>query len=212
MSPKLQRGLALVGFVGLAVFLDPSSSTAQQPKLDIKLFAGASATTYVALLESGRERDTFAGWQVGFGPRYRKRRWFVEVLFSFNRWALRFNDEETGIRLKGRVNSFELPINAGFIPYKNAYFKLFLYAGLVNHFNTRLLVKASAEDGSSVNLRLRPKEVDFAIYQALARFGINFDLAMFNFDFNYSISMNSASQTSERTSYHQLQLNIAYLF
>lgn len=212
MSSRLHRRLAVLGIVGLAVLFEPSTSTAQQPKLDIKLFAGASATTYVALLESGRERDTFVGWQVGFGPRYRKRRWFVEVLFSFNRWALRFNDEETGIRLKGRVNSFELPINAGFIPYKNAYFKLFLYAGLVNHFNTRIIVTASSEDGTSVNLRLRPKEVEFAIYQALARFGINFDLAMFNFDFNYSISMNSAGRTSERTSYHQLQLNVAYLF
>lgn len=212
MSCRSQRRLAVLGIVGLAVLFEPSTSTAQQPKLDIKLFAGASATTYVALLESGRERDTFVGWQVGFGPRYRKRRWFVEVLFSFNRWALRFNDEETGIRLKGRVNSFELPINAGFIPYKNAYFKLFLYAGLVNHFNTRIIVTASSEDGTSVNLRLRPKEVEFAIYQALARFGINFDLAMFNFDFNYSISMNSAGRTSERTSYHQLQLNVAYLF
>jgi hypothetical protein len=212
MSSRPQRGLAVLGIVGLAVLFVPSTSTAQQPKLDIKLFAGASSTTYVALLESGRERDTFIGWQVGFGPRYRKRRWFVEALFSFNRWALRFNDQETGIRLKGRVNSFELPINAGFIPYKNPYFKLFLYAGLVNHFNTRIIVTASGEDGTSVNLRLRPKEVEFAIYQALARFGINFDLAMFNFDFNYSISMNSASQTSERTSYHQLQLNVAYLF
>ena len=53
---------------------------------------------------------------------------------------------------------------------------------------------------------------NLAIYQALARFGVNFDLAMFNFDFNYSISMNSAGTDSYRTSYHQLQLNAAYLF
>jgi len=32
------------------------------------------------------------------------------------------------------------------------------------------------------------------------------------FDFNYSISLNSATKTSYRTSYHQLQLNLAYLF
>ncbi|MGB5220658.1 MAG: hypothetical protein WBN60_06495, partial [Polyangiales bacterium] len=88
---------------------------------------------------------------------------------------------------------------------------LFLYAGYVNHFNTRLNVNASIED-ESVNLKLRPKEVNLAIYQALARFGVNFDLAMFNFDFNYSISMNSAGTDSYRTSYHQLQLNAAYLF
>lgn len=211
MSARLQIGALILGVLGAGLLAEPARAAAQQPKLDIKLFAGASSTTYVSLLETGRERDTFIGWQMGFGPRYRKRKWFVEVLFSFNRWALRLRDQESGIFLKGRVNSFELPINGGFIPYKNAYFKLFLYAGYVNHFNTRLNVTASIED-ESVNLKLRPKEVNLAIYQALARFGINFDLAMFNFDFNYSISMNSAGTDSYRTSYHQLQLNAAYLF
>jgi len=211
MSAKLQIGALILGVLGAAWFADPTAVSAKQPKLDIKLFAGASSTTYVSLLETGRERDTFIGWQMGFGPRYRKRKWFVEVLFSFNRWALRLLDEETSIYIKGRVNSFELPFNAGFIPYKNAYFKLFLYAGYVNHFNTRLIADASLE-GESVHLKVRPKEVNLAIYQALARFGVNFDLAMFNFDFNYSISMNSAGTDSYRTSYHQLQLNAAYLF
>lgn len=185
----------------------PSSSTAQQPKMDVKLFVGASATTFVSLLESGRERETFAGWQIGFGPRIRKRKWFAEVLFSFNRWAFSFADPDIG-GFEGQVNSFELPINAGYVPYRNPFFKLYLYGGLVNHFNTKII--ATVVGGPTV--KLRPKEVDFAIYQALARFGVNVDLAMFNFDFNYSISLNSASHTSYRTSYHQLQLNLAYLF
>ena len=105
------------------------------------------------------------------------------------------------------MNSFELPFNMGYIPYKNAYFKLFLYAGYVNHFNTKIIVEVPG-----AKLKIKPKEVDLAIYQAIARFGVNFDLAMFNLDFNYSISMNSATQTSFRTGYHQLQLNLAYLF
>jgi hypothetical protein len=188
----------------------PASLEAQQPKLDIKLFAGASGTTYVSLLETGRERDTFAGWQIGFGPRLTKRRWFVEALFSFNRWALRLNDE--GFNIRGRVNSFELPFIGGFVPYKNSYFKLFLYAGYVNHFNTRLIATVSVDGQSVAELKLRPKEVDLAIYQAIARFGVNFDLAVLNFDFNYSISLNSATSTSYRTGYHQLQVNLAYLF
>lgn len=33
-------------------------------------------------------------------------------------------------------------------------------------------------------------------------FGVNFDLAMFNFDLNYSISLDSATTTSYRTGYH----------
>jgi len=203
--------LVLVSVIALAA---PSKGAAQQPKMDIKLFAGGSGTTYVSMLETGRERETFAGWQVGFGARVHRRKWFLEVLFSFNRWAFAGSSQvdDIAIRLRGRVNSFELPFHGGFIPYQNAYFKLFLYAGYVNHFNTKILATLEESGFPDVSLKLRPKEIDLAIYQALARFGINFDLAMFNFDFNYSISMNSATSTSYRTGYHQLQFNVAYLF
>jgi len=215
-TPLLMTGAFLVAMLVLGL---PASSSAQQPKMDIKLFVGFSGTTFVSMLEEGRLRETFAGWQIGFGPRLRKRTWFVEVLFSFNRWAFSLLDAD-GVKYAGQVNSFELPLNAGFIPYKNAFFKLYLYGGLVNHFNTKLIATVDLPESlcdpdfgpCSAEVKLRPKEVDFAIYQALARFGINFDLAMFNFDFNYSISMNGATTTSYRTGYHQIQLNLAYLF
>jgi len=199
--------IALLLLVPIVIFLTPSTSAAQQPKMDIKLFVGGSATTFVSMLESGRERETFAGWQIGFGPRVRRRHAFIEILFSFNRWAFAFSDPVVGA-FTGRVNSFELPFNMGYIPYKNPFFKLFLYAGYVNHFNTKII--AEIEGGPTV--KLRPKEANFAIYQAIARFGVNVDLAMFNLDFNYSISLNSATKTSYRTGYHQLQFNVAYLF
>jgi hypothetical protein len=199
--------ISLFVLAPIMFFAAPSNSAAQQPKMDIKVFVGGSATTFVSMLETGRERDTFAGWQIGFGPRIRRRKAFIEVLFSFNRWAFALSDPSIG-PFSGQVNSFELPFNMGYIPYKNSYFKLFLYAGYVNHFNTKIIVKVPG----APTLKLRPKEVDFAIYQAIARFGVNFDLAMFNLDFNYSISLNSATKTSFRTGYHQLQLNLAYLF
>ena len=206
MMMKALMPLLFACLVGAAVLAAPSTSSAQQPKMDVKLFFGFSGTTFVSMLETGRERDTFAGWQIGFGPRLRKRKWFIEALFSFNRWAFAFDDPTFG-SFNGRVNSFELPLIAGFIPYKNPYFKVFLYGGYVNHFNTKILVEVQGQ-----SLKLRPKEIDFAIYQAIARFGANVDLAMFNLDFNYSISMNSATTTSFRTGYHQIQLNLAYLF
>jgi hypothetical protein len=199
--------ISLCVLVPIMLLAAPSSVAAQQPKMDIKVFVGGSATTFVSMLETGRERDTFAGWQIGFGPRIRRKKAFVEILFSFNRWAFALSDPDIG-PFSGQVNSFELPFNMGYIPYKNSYFKLFLYAGYVNHFNTKIIVEVPG----GPTLKLRPKEVDFAIYQAIARFGVNFDLAMFNLDFNYSISMNSATKTSFRTGYHQLQLNLAYLF
>jgi hypothetical protein len=199
--------ISLFVLAPIMFFAAPSNSAAQQPKMDIKVFVGGSATTFVSMLETGRERDTFAGWQIGFGPRIRRRKAFIEVLFSFNRWAFALSDPAIG-PFSGQVNSFELPFNMGYIPYKNSYFKLFLYAGYVNHFNTKIIVKVPG----APTLKLRPKEVDFAVYQAIARFGVNFDLAMFNLDFNYSISLNSATKTSFRTGYHQLQLSLAYLF
>ena len=199
--------ISLLVLAPLALLAMPSSSSAQQPKMDIKLFGGASGTTFVSMLETGRVRDTFSGWQVGFGPRVRRRQAFLEILFSFNRWSFSLSDPDLGA-FSGQVNSFELPFNMGFIPYKNSYFKLFLYGGYVNHFNTKII----AEVPNVGTFKFRPKDVDFAIYQAIIRFGVNFDLAMFNVDFNYSISLNSATKTSYRTGYHQLQLNLAYLF
>jgi hypothetical protein len=198
-------------FVPAVVLAAPSSSAAQQPKLDIKVFAGGSFTTYVEMLPTGRVRETYPGWQAGFGPRIRKRKWFVETLLSFNRWQYS-GSVDTTLKLTARVNSFQLPFNAGYIPYQNAYFRLFLYGGYVNHFNTKVLASVESPGEPTVSDKLKPKEVDLAVYQALARFGVNIDLAMFNLDFNYSISMNSASSTSYRTGFHQLQLNISYLF
>ena len=138
---------------------------------------------------------------------------FVEARCSsklsspYNRWIYEGASPTLG-GVKTQVNSFELPLLAGYIPYQNPYFKFFLYGGYVNHFNTKIIVDI---DGGPT-FKVRPKEDNIAIYQAIARFGASVDLAMFNLDFNYSISLNSATTTSFRTSYHQLQLNLAYLF
>jgi hypothetical protein len=88
---KKPSSIALLLLVPIVIFVTPSTSAAQQPKMDIKLFVGGSATTFVSMLESGRERETFAGWQIGFGPRVRRRHAFIEILFSFNRWAFAFS-------------------------------------------------------------------------------------------------------------------------
>ncbi|MGB8331853.1 MAG: hypothetical protein WCE62_17130 [Polyangiales bacterium] len=89
---------------------------------------------------------------------------------------------------------------------------MFLYAGDVNHFNTKVIASYDTIDGQSGMLEIKPKEANLAIYQAVERFGVGFDLATFTVDFNYSISMNSAGTESYRVGYHQLQLNLAYRF
>ena len=130
----------------------PPASAAQQLKLDIKVFLGVGGTAYVAMLESGRERDLFGSYQIGFGPRLRRGKAFIEALFSFNRWIYEGASPTLG-GVKTQVNSFELPLLAGYIPYQNPYFKFFLYGGYVNHFNTKIIVQREGQP----SLRLKPK-------------------------------------------------------
>jgi hypothetical protein len=191
--------VALFAVIPLLYFAAPPTAKAQQPKLDVKAYVGLGTTTYVSMLEAGRQQDLFPGWQIGFGPRIRRNKAFIEVLFSFNRWIYEGVNPELG-GVKTQVNSFELPFHVGYIPYKNSYFKVFLYAGYVNHFNTKIIVQREGQP----SLKLRPKADQLAIYQAIARFGVNFDLAMFNFDLNYSISLNSATTCTclDQIAYH----------
>lgn len=173
--------------------LSPASrGEAQQPKLDIKALAGFSLNIYDTLGDPPTN-EKFAGWLGGFGARISKRKAFVEALFTFNRF----------ISNSIILNSFQLPISLGYIPFKIAEFGVYLYGGYVNHFNVAL--KRGKE-------RVRIKYSDFVVYQALVRFGVSFDLYMFNFDFNYSIGLNDALKTPYRTRYQLLQFTVAYVF
>ncbi|MBW2191661.1 MAG: hypothetical protein JRG93_19145, partial [Deltaproteobacteria bacterium] len=84
-------------------------------KLDIKAFIGIGGTTYVSMLETGRERDLFGSYEIGFGARLRRGKAFIEALFSFNRWIYEGTNPTLG-GVKTQVNSFELPFLAGYIP------------------------------------------------------------------------------------------------
>jgi hypothetical protein len=187
--------------IALSALAPASRVEAQQPKLDIKALAGFSVNMYDTLTtpESLPEpdlalRERYPGWLGGFGARISKRNAFAEALFTFNRFIS--NDNKI-------LNSFQLPINLGYIPFKIAEFGIYLYGGYVNHFNVAL------KEGKE---RKRIKGSGFVVYQALARFGVSFDLYMFNFDFNYSIGLNSATKTPWRTRYQLLQFTVAYVF
>ena len=75
------------------------STAAAQLKLDIKVF-------------------------LGVGPRLHWGKASFEVLFSFNRWLYEGVNPSLG-GTETQVNSFELPLPAGYIPYENPYFKWF---------------------------------------------------------------------------------------
>jgi hypothetical protein len=60
--------LSLFALLPVLHLTAPPTSAAQQPKLDIKVFFGFGGTTYVAMLETGRQRELFGSYQIGFGP------------------------------------------------------------------------------------------------------------------------------------------------
>jgi hypothetical protein len=194
-----------------------SRARAQQPKLDLMFHAGGGLVTFVPREEGNRKPVPHAHFQVAFGARYRHRQLMLATALDFRFWEffkftrefveeLELDPELVGAKLIGY--SFELPMLVGYIPYKNPYFKLFLYGGLVNQFNLRF--RLSRRDDR--NLKLGPKELEFPIYQALCRFGVSFDVTMFNFDVNYNVGLNSATQTDTRTNVHVFSGSLGMLF
>ena len=67
-------------------------------------------------------------------------------------------------------------------------------------------------DGSRKGLKFKPREADFVIYQIGLRLGWQFDLGPVNFDFNYTLGLNSFTKTDYRTSTHVTQFNLGWLF
>jgi hypothetical protein len=182
-------------------WLMPASASAV-PKLDIKVFLGVGSTTLVprvpefelpsGMVVGGRVAETHGSWQGGLSARVRfPNKAFTEIAMVFSRFAFAIpessleicrlqnpNNPETCAGLEdivgktGRMNSFDIPITAGYVPYRNPYFGLFLYGGLVNKFNIRGFVET---DGSRKGLKFKPREADFVIYQIGLRLGWQFD-------------------------------------
>jgi hypothetical protein len=216
MPRKSSPPVCLVLGLALAA-LAASTASAQQPKLDLMFHAGGGLVTFVPREEGNRKPVAHAHFQVAFGARYRHRQLMVATAFGFRFWnafvftrefveELEIDPELIDAKLIGY--SFELPMLLGYIPYKNPYFKLFLYGGLVNQFNLRFRI--SRRDHR--NAKLSPMDLEFPIYQALCRLGVSFDVTLFNFDVNYSVGLNSATQTDTRTNVHIFSGSLGMLF
>ena len=229
--------IALFALCG-SMWLIPASASAV-PKLDIKVFFGVGSTTLVPrvpefTLESGtvvggRVGETNFGWQGGLSARVRfTNKVFTEIAMVFSRFGFTIPESELEICLlqneanpeacdglaelvgkSGQMNSFDIPITAGYVPYRNPYFGLFLYGGLVNKFNIRGFVETN---GRRNRIKFSPRDADYVIYQVGLRLGVQFDLGPVNFDFNYTLGLNSFTKTDYRTSSHVTQLNLGWLF
>lgn len=223
----------LVASVIAACSIVPAEAGAV-PKLDIKVLFGVGTTTFVPRLPEiqqpdgtvtgGRERESFFSWQAGLSARVTSRKVFGEIGLVFSRFRFEVTEaiaeaaEQEGrpfqidlVGQKAQMNSLDIPITAGYVPYANPLFKIFLYGGWVNKFNLRGFVDLPA--GGSV--KFRPKQIPgfpLVIYQAGMRLGAQIDIGPVNVDFNYTIGLNSISKTDFRTNSHVTQLNLGWLF
>jgi hypothetical protein len=175
----------------------------------------------------GRHPRTYPNWGLQLGARVTAGKIFGEMAIGFSRFYFEVTQALADIAKaegsnadavqalvgqRARMNSLEIPLTAGYVPYANPYFKLFLYGGWVSTFNLRGFVDI---DDNRKALKFRPKEIPgfpLAIYVAGARFGTQFDLGPFNFDFNYTISMNSFTKTEFRTNAHIFRFYLGWLF
>ncbi|MEZ4287620.1 MAG: hypothetical protein R3A47_05650 [Polyangiales bacterium] len=221
-----ERFVLLIAAVVFAIGVFPNVARAV-PKLHVKMFAGAGSSTFVTRGETlGRARDTRFSWGGGVNLRVREYALFLETGLNFRRIGFVVTDEVADFSAQfggvipadvvgrnAKMNSLELPILGGWVPVQKPFWKTYLYAGLVNTFNIRGVI----DNGKNFRNRIRfgPKKfpgVPIAIYQAGARMGVQFDLAMFNFDFSYTINLNSVTKTDYRTNVHDLRFNLGYLF
>lgn len=200
----------------MGILLTPLFALAQQPKMYIKVFGGLNTNTFVYKIEDV-DADVLLGWQVGGSFRVSHRRVFLEGAVAYNNYGFTFSAaEEDDLPLSGpitvRLHALDIPLTIGYIPVKSPVFKWFLYGGLVSRFSLRGRFAYTNEDGEQVKDSYKPSDLNLKTYNLGVRFGTQVDLAMFNFDFNYTIGVTNALKGDARTNYHGLQVNIGYLF
>ena len=195
----------------LIVMLSPLVGLAQQPKMHIKIFGGMNTANFVYRTEEANP-DVLVGWQVGGSFRVDKRKAFIETGLTFVDYGVSlsltdsadlFVDESIDIQIR----ALEIPIIVGYIPVKTPLFKWFLYGGLNNRFSMK-----GRYSIFGIKDTFRPSEIDLHFYNLGARFGTQVDIAMFNFDLNYTIGVTNGIKNKVRTNTHSFQLSVGLLF
>jgi len=189
----------------------PASAFSQVPKMYIKIFGGINSTVLAYRVEDV-ESDNLIGWQVGGSFRVDKRKAFLETGLTFIDYGLSASlTDSAELDFDGTINiqmrALDLPVLVGYIPVKTPVFKWFLYGGLINRFSLKGRYNVFGEEGT-----FKPKEAQLHFYNLGARFGTQFDVAMFNFDVNYTIGITNGFRDRTRTNTHTFQLCVGFLF
>ena len=105
----------------------------------------------------GRNPSNYFNWGMQLGARVTfDNKVFTELAAGFSRFYFTYGPQIRTFALwqgddpdivnglfgqKVRMNQMEIPLTAGYRPYANPYFKIFVYGGLVNTFNIRGFVE-----------------------------------------------------------------------
>ncbi|MBW2509691.1 MAG: hypothetical protein JRE81_13755 [Deltaproteobacteria bacterium] len=209
--------------VKIAVGIGSTTLVSRVPSID--LYSGGPDDPVFEGTVGGRTGLTYPNWGMNLAARVTAGKIFGEIGIGFSRFYFEVGEQlaliaelegNPNVRLllgeTARMNSLEIPLTAGYVPYANPYFKIFLYGGWVSTFHLRGFVDLN---GNRKALKFKPKDIPgypLAIYLAGARFGAQFDLGPLNFDFSYTIGMNSITDTDFRTNSHVFKFFLGWLF
>jgi hypothetical protein len=209
--------------VKIAVGVGSTTLVSRVPSID--LYSGGPDDPVFEGTVGGRNGRTYPNWGMNLAARVTAGKIFGEIGIGFSRFYFEVGEQlaliaelegNPNVRLllgeTARMNSLEIPLTAGYVPYANPYFKIFLYGGWVSTFHLRGFVDLN---GNRKALKFKPKDIPgypLAIYLAGARFGAQFDLGPLNFDVSYTIGMNSITATDFRTNSHVFKFFLGWLF
>ncbi len=193
------------------ILFAPLLLTAQQPKMHIKIYGGLNVSSFVYKIENV-DSDLLGGYQIGGGFRIKKRAAFAEIDIAFIAQGITYSpredheiniDDDVTILMRG----LDIPILAGWVPIRTPVFGIYLYGGLSNRFSLSGRVYYKDEE-----VKFKPKDAQLHTYNLGVRFGVQVDLAMFNFDFNYTVGVTNSFRDATRTNSHIFMLSMGFLF
>lgn len=195
----------------LSILIAPLLMNAQQPKMHIKLYLGFNGSQLVYRAEDVKS-DVLGGVQLGGGFRVKKRSSFAEIDIGYLLQAYIYSPrEDDDLPLEEEVElllrSIEVPIIVGYVPIRTPLFGCYLYGGIENRFSMSGRIIYEDEEYT-----FKPKEAKLHFYNLGARFGVQVDIAMINFDFNYTIGITNSFRDRTRTNSHTFRLNLGFLF
>jgi len=170
---------------------------------------------------NGQKRDEAAGYQGGLFFRMTRQIVFVQFELNFLHSAVNFKNgiftthHRNNIPfdiLKMKYHMVGVPFLFGVYAVKKPIYKLRFYNGIEMEFLTKARVTIDQNSGEVFKLTRKEKQQIFRPTQFSYQLGMGMDIAMFIFDFKYSVGMRSFFKEEYRTQTHLFQFTVGAIF